>query len=60
MNSKEFSLREADSRSYPKGLIYAIKAMDSWLYDCDPLINLEYEPTLEKKKKALHLLILKT
>lgn len=52
VNSKEFSLREADSRSYPKGLIYAIKAMDSWLYDCDPLINLEYEPTLEKIKES--------
>ena len=52
VNSKEFTLREADSRSYPKGLIYGIKVLDSWLYDSDPLINLQYEPTLEKIKES--------
>ncbi|MBP7073724.1 MAG: insulinase family protein, partial [Clostridia bacterium] len=33
VNLKEFQLREADFEGYPKGLIYNIKIMDSWLYD---------------------------
>ncbi|WP_058485083.1 insulinase family protein [Defluviitalea phaphyphila] len=52
VNSKEFILREADSRNYPKGLIYAIKVMSTWLYDKNPLINLKYEPILEKIKDS--------
>ncbi len=53
INVKEFHLREADFESYPKGLIYNIKAMDSWLYDADPTLHLEYEGLLEKIKTAL-------
>lgn len=53
INIKEFKLREEDTRSYPKGLIYYIKAMDSWLYDKHPLTYLEYEETLSKIKSAL-------
>lgn len=53
LNVKEFSLREADYGGYPKGLIYGIKCMDSWLYDEDPLMHLNYEPQLNSiKKKA--------
>lgn len=51
INIREFSLREADFAGYPKGLIYAIKCMDSWLYGEDPKMHLEYEVTLEKIKK---------
>ncbi len=29
----EFQFREADYSTYPKGLMYAIDLMDSWLYD---------------------------
>lgn len=53
INIKEFNLREADFGGYPKGLIYNISCMDSWLYDESPLIHLEYEPILEKIKSAL-------
>lgn len=53
INIKEFSLREADFRGFPKGLVYCIQCMDSWLYDADPFMHLEYEPALEKVKKAL-------
>ena len=31
--SNEFRYREADFGSYPKGLIYGLNALDSWLYD---------------------------
>lgn len=53
INIKEFELREADFRGYPKGLIYNIKCMDSWLYDEDPFMHLSFEPALDKIKQAL-------
>ncbi len=33
INSFEFQYREADFGSYPKGLVYGLNALDSWLYD---------------------------
>lgn len=33
INSSEFRYREADFGSYPKGLIYGLNMLDSWLYD---------------------------
>lgn len=53
INIKEFQLREAEFRGYPKGLIYNIKCLDSWLYDQEPFIHLEYEAALDKIKSAL-------
>lgn len=53
INIKEFQLREAEYDGYPRGLIYGIKCMDSWLYDTDPVLHLEYEETLGKVKLAL-------
>ncbi len=42
INSLEFHFREADTGSYPKGLLYGLKSLDSWLYDKDkPFIHLE-------------------
>ena len=46
LNGFEFDLREADSGSYPRGLLYSFDVMDSWLYDAKPGIHLEYEPYL--------------
>ncbi len=54
INVKEFQLREADFGSMPKGLIYSIIAMDSWLYDENPLINLKFEESLSKVKTAIN------
>ncbi len=54
LNLLEFKLREADFGAYPKGLMYGIQCMDSWLYDDDPLLHLQYEQTLAGiRKKAL-------
>lgn len=53
INIKEFQLREAEFRGYPKGLIYNIKCLDSWLYDHEPFMHLEYEAALDKIKSAL-------
>ena len=33
INYHEFRYREADFGSYPKGLMYGLQIMDSWLYD---------------------------
>ncbi|HHY82556.1 MAG TPA: insulinase family protein [Clostridiales bacterium] len=53
INYREFKLREADFGRTPKGLVYGIRCMDSWLYDEDPLMHLRFEETLAQIKKAL-------
>jgi Zn-dependent M16 (insulinase) family peptidase len=53
INVFEFQLREANYEGLPKGLVYNMKVMDSWLYDGDPLVHLAYEPVLTKIKTAL-------
>ncbi len=45
INYYEFKYREADFGSFPKGLIYGLQCFDSWLYDGDPLMHLEFEDT---------------
>ncbi len=53
INLLEFKLREADFGQYPKGLIYNIKLMNSWLYDADPAMYLYYEDLIQKMKDGL-------
>lgn len=53
INIVEFKLREADFHGFPKGLLYYIKSLESWLYGENPAMHLEYGPTLEKIKEAL-------
>lgn len=46
INSEEFKFREADFGQFPKGLIYGLQCMDSWLYDdTKPFLHLEASPT---------------
>ena len=33
INSAEFRFREADFGSYPKGLLYGVECLDTWLFD---------------------------
>ena len=54
INYREFKLREADFGGQPKGLIYGIRLMDSWLYDENPTIHLRFEGPLAQIKEALH------
>ncbi|MCX7970003.1 MAG: insulinase family protein [Negativicutes bacterium] len=49
----EFRLREADFLHYPKGLVYNLRCLGTWLYDHDPLLPLKYEPVLAKLKKEI-------
>jgi len=53
INYREFKLREADFGGRPKGLIYNIRCMDSWLYDADPTMHLSFEEPLGRVKAAL-------
>ena len=54
VNLKEFQLRESDFEGYPKGLIYNIKIMDSWLYDQDPFMHLRYGHIFDKIRAELN------
>ncbi|CQR71747.1 Peptidase M16C associated [Sporomusa ovata DSM 2662] len=51
VNIHEFHLRADDFGN--KGLGYNFDCMDSWLYDQNPLIHLEYEAPLAKVKQGL-------
>lgn len=53
LNMLEFKLREADFGAYPKGLIYGIGVMDTWLYDGDPLAGLRYNKMLEELRDGI-------
>lgn len=48
LNSTEFSLRESNFGSMPKGLMLNISCMDSWLYGDTPFRLLSYEEPLAK------------
>ena len=53
LNTLEFRLRESDFGSSPKGLIYGIRLMKTWLYGGAPEDYLRYEDTLAALKKGL-------
>lgn len=50
INLFEFRLREADFGSAPKGLIYGLRSLRSWLYEGDPALYLYYENILAEIK----------
>ncbi len=53
VNFIEFQLREAEFSRLPKGLYYHMRSMNSWLYGDDPLLHLNFEPTLKKIRGGL-------
>ncbi|SHJ85926.1 hypothetical protein SAMN02745248_01127 [Hathewaya proteolytica DSM 3090] len=52
VNSTEFKLRECDGSYYPKGLIYAMNCLESWLYDESPFNYIEYGKLLKDIKEG--------
>ena len=48
-----FQYKEADYGNTPKGLIYSLKALDSWLYDGEPWLYLEQDRYFKELEKAL-------
>lgn len=53
INYYEFRCREADFGNAPRGLMYGLQCLDSWLYGESPLLHLEYEETFEFLKKGV-------
>lgn len=54
LNYYEFKYREADFGSYPKGLMYGLQIMDSWLYDeTKPFIHVEANDTYAALKEKV-------
>lgn len=52
INYYEFKYREADFGSYPKGLMYGLQLMDSWLYDeTKPFMHIEAGKTFDLIKE---------
>ncbi len=54
VNSIDFRLREANFGGFPKGIVYNIQALGSWLYDKDPFTHLRFEKVMRKIKKQMH------
>ncbi|MEG0310638.1 MAG: peptidase M16, partial [Eubacterium sp.] len=52
ININEFSLIEGEYGSYPKGLMYGLEMMDTWLYGGDPLSHLKYRDAIEKLRQS--------
>ena len=53
INLMEFRLREADFGFAPKGLIYGLRLLKTWLYGGDPNAYLRYEEDLAAIKRGL-------
>ena len=53
INLMEFRLREADFGLAPKGLIYGLRLLKTWLYGGDPNAYLRYEDDLAAIKRGL-------
>lgn len=54
INYHEFRFREADFGNFPKGLMYGLQIMDSWLYDeNEPFMHMQAIPTFEFLKAQI-------
>ena len=54
LNYYEFRYKEADFGSYPKGLMYGLQALDSWLYDENaPFNHIEANNTFAALKEKI-------
>ncbi len=53
LNYFEFKYREADYGSAPKGLMYGLQGLDTWIYESNPIEAIEYESIFESLKAAV-------
>ena len=51
VNSIDFKLRESNFGGFPKGIVYNIQTLASWLYDSDPFMHLKYDKLMGKIKR---------
>ncbi|OAN47234.1 peptidase M16 [Chloroflexus islandicus] len=52
-NTFEFSLRENNTGSFPRGLVLMLRALGTWLYDDDPIAPLRFEAPLAAVRTAV-------
>ncbi|XP_021731733.1 presequence protease 1, chloroplastic/mitochondrial-like [Chenopodium quinoa] len=53
MNTIEFSLRENNTGSFPRGLSLMLRSIGKWIYDMDPFEPLRWEKPLMKLKERV-------
>jgi len=53
LNTIEFSLRENNTGSTPRGLSLMLRTLSTWLHGADPIISLKFEDTLSAIKAEL-------
>ncbi|XP_038990111.1 presequence protease 1, chloroplastic/mitochondrial-like isoform X4 [Phoenix dactylifera] len=53
MNTIEFSLRENNTGSFPRGLSLMLRSIGKWIYDMDPFEPLRYEKRLQSLKARI-------
>ncbi|KFK35994.1 hypothetical protein AALP_AA4G064300 [Arabis alpina] len=53
MNTIEFSLRENNTGSFPRGLSLMLQSIGKWIYDMDPFEPLKYEEPLKSLKARI-------
>ncbi|KAG6474436.1 hypothetical protein ZIOFF_068371 [Zingiber officinale] len=53
MNTIEFSLRENNTGSFPRGLSLMLRSIGKWIYDLDPFEPLRYEKPLQSLKARI-------
>ncbi|XP_077224928.1 presequence protease 1, chloroplastic/mitochondrial-like isoform X2 [Tasmannia lanceolata] len=53
MNTIEFSLRENNTGSFPRGLSLMLRSIGKWIYDRDPFEPLKYEKPLQSLKAQI-------
>ncbi|XP_074285856.1 presequence protease 2, chloroplastic/mitochondrial-like [Silene latifolia] len=53
MNTIEFSLRENNTGSFPRGLSLMLRSINKWIYDMDPFEPLRWEEPLKKLKARI-------
>ncbi|XP_073010433.1 presequence protease 1, chloroplastic/mitochondrial isoform X1 [Typha latifolia] len=53
MNTIEFSLRENNTGSFPRGLSLMLRSIGKWIYDMDPFEPLRYEKPLQNLKMRI-------
>ena len=53
MNTTEFALRENNTGNFPRGLALMLRALNTWLYDEDPLALIAFEAPLQAVKSRI-------
>lgn len=53
VNTIEFSLRENNTGSFPRGLSLMLRAVGAWIYDRDPYVPIQWEDALSSFKTKL-------